>query len=340
MLNRVELAKTRGLYPIFGENMDQTSTITHLVAEEYAGQRLDKALAELFPDYSRSCLQNWLKRGYISIDGRQQPPKHKLKGGEQLVVQIPEVPESPEVSAEDIAVDVKYADEDIVVINKPAGMVVHPAAGNKAGTLQNALLHHFPEVSGVPRGGLVHRLDKDTSGLLVVARSLRAHKSLVEQLQTRSMGREYDAVVQGTLISGGTVDAAIGRHHVDRKRMAVRQGGKLAVTHYRIKEKFRQHTYLQVNLETGRTHQIRVHMAHIKKPIVGDPVYAGRMKVPADCGEELRTCLQHFNRQALHAGRLGLIHPASGEEMQWNTPLPDDMQRLLSLLREDSRESK
>ena len=315
--------------------MDQTSTITCVVTNEQAGQRLDKALAELFPDYSRSCLQNWLKQGYISIDGRQEPAKHKLKGGEQLVVHVPDTPDSSEVVAENISIDVQYADSDIVVINKPVGMVVHPAAGNHDGTLQNALLHHFPELAGLPRGGLVHRLDKDTSGLLVVARSLRAHKSLVDQLQARTMSREYDAVVQGNLVAGGTVDEPIGRHHVDRKRMAVRLGGKPAVTHYRIKEKFRMHTYLQVNLETGRTHQIRVHLAHIKKPIVGDPVYAGRMKVPADCSEQLREFLQTFNRQALHAGRLGLLHPANGEEMQWSVPLPDDMQQLLLLLRED-----
>jgi 23S rRNA pseudouridine1911/1915/1917 synthase len=235
-----------------------------------------------------------------------------------------------------------HEDSELIVVAKPAGMVVHPAAGNREGTLQNALLHRYPELVGLPRGGLVHRLDKDTSGLLVVARNLRAHKSLVDQLQARTVTRQYDAIVQGTLVAGGTVEAPLGRHPVDRKRMAVRRGdaggrgAKQAVTHYRIAEKFRQHTYLHVKLETGRTHQIRVHMAHLKKPLVGDPVYGSRMKVPRECTPRLRECLQTFRRQALHAARLGLNHPASGEPLEWRVEMPEDMQELLAALREDT----
>jgi 23S rRNA pseudouridine1911/1915/1917 synthase len=312
-------------------------SITARIPPEQAGQRLDKVLAGLFPEYSRGCLQNWLKQGFIRLDGALLQSKHKVRGGEELQMTVPDSELVGEVQAEPIALEVVYADSELIVIAKPVGLVVHPAVGNRAGTLQNALLHHYPELAGVPRSGIVHRLDKDTSGLLVVARSLRAHKNLVEQMQARTVSRQYDAIVQGTLISGGTVNEPIGRHPVDRKRMAVRQGGKDAITHYRIAEKFRHHTHLLVKLETGRTHQIRVHMAHIRKPLLGDQAYGGRLRLPPDCTEELRACLNNFKRQALHAGRLGLNHPLSGEALEWSVNMPDDMQQLLRALREDNQ---
>lgn len=318
---------------------EQSKTVT--VPREFAGNRLDKVLAELFPEYSRSCLQNWLKQGHIRVDGRPCQGKQKVLGDEELQVDIPAAAPVDTVQPEKIDIDVVFEDAELIVVAKPAGMVVHPAAGNREGTLQNALLHRYPELAGLPRGGLVHRLDKDTSGLLVVARNLRAHKSLVDQLQARTVSRQYDAIVQGTLVAGGTVDVPVGRHPVDRKRMAVRRSGddrgaKAAVTHYRVAEKFRQYTYLQVKLETGRTHQIRVHMAYLKRPLVGDPVYGGRLKLPRDCTPALRECLQHFKRQALHAGRLGLEHPVTGEYLEWQVGMPEDMRELLIALREDT----
>lgn len=308
------------------------------IPPEAAGKRLDKVLAELFPEYSRSCLQNWLKQGFITLDAEAGLPSLKVRGGEALQLDIPAVEPAVAEAAEAIALDILHQDEDIIVINKPPGLVVHPAAGNRSGTLQNGLLHHFPELAGIPRAGLVHRLDKDTSGLLVVARNLRAHNSLVEQLQSRSMGREYDAIVQGVVISGGEVDEPIGRHPRDRLRMSVREGGRDAVTHYRLVERFRNHSYLRVQLETGRTHQIRVHMAHIRKPLVGDPLYGGRLRLPADCTPQLFERLHTFRRQALHARRLELLHPATEEPVEWSAGLPEDMQLLLRDLREDARQ--
>jgi 23S rRNA pseudouridine1911/1915/1917 synthase len=241
---------------------------------------------------------------------------------------------------EPIDLDIVYEDEAILVINKPAGLVVHPASGNWQGTLLNALLHHDASLDTVPRAGIVHRLDKETSGLLVVARTLEAQTSLVEQLQERSLTREYDAVINGVLTGGGKVDAPIGRHPVDRKRMAVVGNGKPAVTHYRVAERFRAHTHIKVKLETGRTHQIRVHMAYLKHPLIGDPVYGGRLRMPPASGEMMQQMLRRFPRQALHASRLGLLHPVSGEYMEWEMPLPEDMVQLLEVLRQDVVEHK
>ncbi len=300
-----------------------------------AGQRLDQALAGLLPDYSRARLQQWIKAGHLRVDGRVKRPRDLVLGGERVTGEPPQEQETIAL-AQDLPLDVRFADDDILVINKPAGLVVHPAAGNPDGTLLNALLHHAPELALLPRAGLVHRLDKDTSGLLVVARSLRAHTALVEQLQARTMEREYEAVAVGVLTAGGTVAAPIGRHPVDRQRMAVTAGGKPAVTHYRIIQRFHAHTHLRVTLETGRTHQIRVHLAHLHHPLLGDPVYGGRSRVPPAATARCLEILQEFQRQALHAARLSLRHPGSGERLEWRVEPPADMAELLKVLREDS----
>ena len=307
------------------------------IAPEQAGRRLDQVLAELFPDYSRSRLTQWLKQGMVEVDGAQRKPRDKVAGGEQITLRA-ELQRDERFEPEPIPLEIVYQDDSLIVINKPAGLVVHPAAGNWQGTLLNALLYHDPQLAAVPRAGIVHRLDKLTSGLLVVARTLEAQGSLVEQLQQRSLTREYDAVVNGVLTGGGMVDEPIGRHPVDRKRMAVSHSGKPAVTHYRVAERFRAHTHIKVKLETGRTHQIRVHMAHLRYPLVGDPVYGGRLRLPPASSELLQQSLRRFPRQALHASRLGLQHPLSGEYMEWQVPLPEDIEELLTVLRQDLAE--
>ena len=319
---------------------EESRVLQAQVPEEYAGRRLDQVLAELFSDFSRSRLQQWVKDGCVQVDGKSMRPRDKVFGGEEIVLQVRLEVETA-YEPEPIPLDVVYEDEAILVINKPAGLVVHPAVGNWQGTLLNALLHHAPQLASVPRAGIVHRLDKETTGLLVVAKTLEAQTSLVEQLQARSFTREYDAVVVGVLTGGGTVNVPMGRHPVDRKRMAVvRSGGKAAVTHYRLEERFRAHTHIKVRLETGRTHQIRVHMAHLRYPLVGDPVYGGRLRLPPASSELLQQTLRRFHRQALHASRLGLQHPQSGEYMEWQAALPEDMQELLAVLREDAAEKR
>ncbi|GAA3569957.1 MULTISPECIES: 23S rRNA pseudouridine(1911/1915/1917) synthase RluD [Marinobacter] len=308
-------------------------TESHTVPPELSDRRLDQVAAELMPEHSRSRLQSWIKSGQLTVNGRACKPRDKVMLDDRL-----ELDAEPEVQvswqAESIELDVVYEDEHLLVINKPAGLVVHPAAGHADGTLVNALLHYAPEVDKLPRAGIVHRLDKDTSGIMVVARSLIAHTSLVEQLQDRTMGREYEAVMVGTITGGGTVDAPIGRHPRDRKKMAVVKAGKPAVTHYRLVERFAAHTHVRCQLESGRTHQIRVHMAHIKHPLVGDPLYGGRMRLPPGTTEELRDVLAAFQRQALHARRLTLEHPATGEVLSWETDLPADFTGLLAALRQ------
>ena len=308
------------------------------IPDDYCGKRLDQSIASLLPEYSRSRLQHWIREGKVLVDGKIRRPRDAVHGGEKIVVDATEVALSTHCEAEDLPVSTIYADEDLIVVNKAAGMVVHPAAGNYTGTLQNALLFHYPDLIAIPRAGIVHRLDKDTSGLMVVARSLKAHKSLVEQLQTRQMGREYEAVVYGVMVAGGTVDEPVGRHPVDRKRMAVVPNGKSAISHYRVIKKFRQHTHIRVKLESGRTHQIRVHMTHIKYPLIGDPVYGGRHRVPAGASERLVDIINHFPRQALHAIQLELVHPSSGETMRWQSRLPDDIQQLVDILTEEDAE--
>ncbi|MBK8162789.1 MAG: 23S rRNA pseudouridine(1911/1915/1917) synthase RluD [Gammaproteobacteria bacterium] len=308
--------------------------LTAQVPDALAGMRLDRVLAELFPDYSRARLQQWMQEGRVSIDGLHPRPRDKARGGERIDL-VARVEPDTAWQAEERALDVVYQDAGLLVINKPAGLVVHPAAGNRAGTLLNALLHYAPELALLPRAGIVHRLDKDTSGLLVVARTLEAHKRLVTALQARAVEREYEAIVCGVMTAGGRIDAPIGRHPTQRTRMAVREQGRAAVSHYRVLERFRAHTHVQVRLESGRTHQIRVHLAHIHHPLVGDPVYGGRLRLPPGGGAALAEALRGFRRQALHARRLALRHPASGEEMSWSAPLPADMTGLLAALRAD-----
>ena len=289
-------------------------------------------MAELFPEFSRSRLQAWIKTGHALVDGSTLTPKHKVLGGERVDLRV-EVETETACEGQDIPLEIVYEDESLLIVNKPAGLVVHPAAGHRNGTLQNALLHHAAELAGIPRCGLVHRIDKDTSGLLMVAKTLQAQKSLVDQLQARTIQREYLALVQGVLTAGGTVDEPIGRHPVDRQRFAVRSEGKPSVTHYRVAERFAGSTLLRVKLETGRTHQIRVHMAHIRHPLVGDPVYGGRQQLPAGGDPALAAVLRAFRRQALHAEKLGLRHPSTGKYCEWQADAPEDLRQLLDALR-------
>jgi len=308
------------------------------VPPECAGKRLDQTLAHLFPEHSRSRLKQWIETGYIRLDGVVKRPKDKVLGGEHVVIAAwVEQACMNDWHAEALPLQIIAEDEAILVINKPSGLVVHPASGHSEGTLVNALLHHFPQLIALPRAGLVHRLDKDTTGLLVIAKTREVHTQLVLALQARTVVRVYEAIVQGTLVSGGTVVAPIWRHPHDRKRMAVVERGKEAITHYRVLEKFQAHTHLQVQLETGRTHQIRVHMAHLGHHLVGDKTYGGRPRVPPKATADLLHALQAFPRQALHATRLALIHPLSGQPMSFEAPLAEDMSKLLLLLRKASR---
>ncbi|HEX5756496.1 MAG TPA: 23S rRNA pseudouridine(1911/1915/1917) synthase RluD [Arenimonas sp.] len=304
---------------------------------ESAGRRFDQVLAELFPDFSRSRLTEWIKSGDALLDGRSVKPKESVRGGEAVTVAARREIETT-AQPEAIALDIVHADDEVLVVNKPAGLVVHPGAGNPRGTLVNALLHFDARLAELPRAGIVHRLDKDTSGLMVVARTLRAHASLVEQLSARKVHRQYIAVVQGTMVAGTTIAAPIGRHPTDRIRQAVvKEGqGREAITHYRVREKFRAHTLVECRLETGRTHQIRVHMAHIRHPIVGDPLYGGQFRLPKAATESLIETLRSIRRQALHAEKLSFTHPASGEEIVCESPMPADMQRLCNELRDDT----
>ncbi|MDG4554815.1 MAG: 23S rRNA pseudouridine(1911/1915/1917) synthase RluD [Candidatus Competibacter sp.] len=315
--------------------MPPTERIDCRIPPACAGMRLDQALAELLPSYSRNRLQQWLKAGRLQVDGVVRRPRDPVAGGETVRGEL-EFEIETVALPQPIPLVVLHEDDDLLVIDKPAGLVAHPAAGNRDGTLVNALLHRAPELAALPRAGLVHRLDKDTSGLLVVARGPRAYTALVAQLQARTIAREYLAVVNGVPVAGGTVDAPVGRHPVDRQRMAVTAGGKPAVTHYRVRRRFRAHALLRVKLETGRTHQIRVHMAHIRLPLLGDPVYGGRPRVPPGASAACVAAIQNFRRQALHAERLALTHPASGERLEWRAEIPADLAELLTVLGEDA----
>lgn len=312
--------------------MEPQDKLSALIPNELAGKRLDQALSQLFPEYSRNRIQDWIRAGAVIVNGQPAESKRKLFGGEEVLLS-PIFEVVTNVAPEAIPLHIVYEDEALIVVDKPQGLVVHPAAGHHDGTLQNALLHHDPSLDKVPRSGIVHRIDKDTSGLLMVARTVEAHKVLVEQLQAHTVHRQYLALVQGTLTGGGSIDLPIGRHGSDRKRFAVRPDGKPAVTHYRIHERFAAHTLVEVQLETGRTHQIRVHMAHIGHPLVGDPVYGGRARLPQGASPGLIAALQGFKRQALHAGSLGIDHPVSMDYMAWESPLPSDFEVLLDSLR-------
>ena len=320
-------------------SVERAQRLSARVDPTLAGQRLDQALASLFDGFSRSRLQQWIREGRVLVDGKVLRARDRVCGGERVELEAVLEPRG-EAQPEDIPLHIVYRDEALLVVDKPASLVVHPAAGNWEGTLQNALLHADPSLAVLPRSGIVHRLDKDTSGLLVVARTLGAHRHLVAALAAREVKREYRAIVVGVPTAGGTVEAPIGRHPTARTRMAVVQDGRPATTHYRVLERFRAHALLQVNLETGRTHQIRVHLAHIRHPIVGDPVYAGRLRLPSGATPLLVEALRGFSRQALHAHRLALAHPVTGQWMEWEAPLPPDMQALLEALRTDAEETR
>ena len=312
-----------------------TERQTKAVPESLAGLRLDQALAQMFPEYSRSRLKAWLVEGSITVDGDRWRPRDAVTGGEHVVLIVePEV--SVRAEPEPIPLDVVFEDDAVLVVDKPAGLVVHPGAGNAGGTLLNALLHHATSLVELPRAGIVHRLDKGTSGLLLVAKTLSSHTALTRQLAERSIARHYLAVCNGVLTGGGRIDAPIGRHPVDRTRMSVQDGGRHAVTHYTVIERFRAHTYVRVMLETGRTHQIRVHFAHRRHALVGDPVYGGRLALPKAATERLAETLRGFRRQALHATRLEFAHPESGETTTLEALPPRDFQSLVDALREDA----
>jgi 23S rRNA pseudouridine1911/1915/1917 synthase len=315
----------------------QEEKLTVVVPEELAGKRLDQALAVLCPQHSRARLQAWIKAGNVTVNREPSRQRTPVKAGEEITI-FPVWDTHQEWSGEAIQLDILYEDDALIILNKPAGLVVHPGAGNPAHTLLNALLYHAPELDKVPRAGIFQRLDKDTSGIMVIARTPDAHTFLVDQLQQRHIIREYQAVVTGVMTSGGTVEAPIGRHPVHRKRMAVNNRGKAATTHYRILKKYPSHTHIRLKLESGRTHQIRVHMAHLHYPVVGDPVYGGRLRIPGNITPELKVMLQTFPRQALHACTLGLTHPRTGESLSWDAPLPGDIGKLLTALEHDSRQ--
>ncbi|OTG61396.1 MULTISPECIES: 23S rRNA pseudouridine(1911/1915/1917) synthase RluD [unclassified Acinetobacter] len=323
------------------DNHTSSSTATRLslqfqLDESYLGQRIDQVAALIWSDFSREKLKQWLKEGHLLVNGNSVKPKYKCEGFELLTLEV-ELEAQTRSLPEDIPLDIVYEDDDIIVVNKPVGMVVHPGAGNSSGTLVNALLHHYPKSSELTRAGLVHRIDKDTSGLLVVAKNLEAQFSLSKQLAKKSVYRVYDLIVYGNVIAGGTVDEPIKRHPVDRVKMAVLPGGKDAVTHYNVKERFQHFTRIQARLETGRTHQIRVHFSYIGFGLVGDPVYMPRVRVPAGASELLDETLRGFRRQALHAAELGLKHPRTGEEMLFKAPWPADLATLVDVLRTENK---
>jgi 23S rRNA pseudouridine1911/1915/1917 synthase len=305
---------------------------------EHAGRRLDQALAQLLPQYSRSRIQKWMEEGAVLVNGLAVRARDLVTGGEAVTVEA-RLPKETGIKAEKLPLDIVHEDSSIIVLNKPPGVVVHPGAGNPGKTLQNALLAHDPKLKRVPRAGLVHRIDKDTSGLLVVAKTIDAQTKLVAELSEHEIEREYLAVCTGAMTGGGTVDKPIDRHRSHRLKFTVRSDGREAVTHYRIEKRFRQHTLARVRLETGRTHQIRVHMEHIGYPVVGDPLYAGRKRYPKGCTPELRESLEKFKRQALHAARLTLTHPKTGKRVSFDAPLPEDMQGLIDMLQQDMDEN-
>ncbi|QIO05343.1 23S rRNA pseudouridine(1911/1915/1917) synthase RluD [Acinetobacter shaoyimingii] len=323
------------------DNHNSAATATRLslqfqLDESYLGLRIDQAAAMVWSEFSREKLKQWLKEGHLLVNGQVVKPKYKCEGNEILSLDV-ELEVQTGAEPENIPLNIVYEDNDILVINKPVGMIVHPGAGNPNGTLVNALLYHYPKSAELSRAGLVHRIDKDTSGLLVVAKNLEAQFSLSKQLAKKSVYRVYDLITYGNIIAGGTIDEPIKRHPVDRVKMAILPGGRDAVTHYNVKERFQNFTRVQAQLETGRTHQIRVHFSYIGFPLIGDPVYVSRVKVPAGASETLASTLRAFKRQALHASKLGLVHPRSGEEMTFEAPWPEDFTALLDVLRSENK---
>jgi 23S rRNA pseudouridine1911/1915/1917 synthase len=308
-------------------------TLTIIIPERMTGNRLDVALSEMLPDYSRSKITAWIKSGNALINNKAFKPKDKVNGSQVVMLSLNKK-QNNDWSAENIALNVVFEDEDIIIINKPFGLVTHPGTGNWNGTLANALLYYDPELSILDRAGIVHRLDKNTSGLMVIARNEKSQKYLVEQLQSHSVVREYSAIVYGYMISGGSVNDPIGRDPKDRIKQAVSSNGKDATTHYRVIDRFKSHTHIKAILETGRTHQIRVHLSHIGYPLLGDPMYGGRVRFPKKASKILKESLLGFKRQALHSKKLTLNHPSTGKLMSWKAPLPDDMLKLLNILNE------
>ena len=306
-------------------------TLKIIIPERMTGQRLDVALSEMLPDYSRSKITAWIKSGEALINHKPFKPKDKVIGSEMVELTISQK-QNNDWAGEDIPLNVVFEDEDIIVLNKAVGLVTHPGAGNWSGTLANALLHYEPKLAILDRAGIVHRLDKNTSGLMVVAKNEKSQKYLVEQLQTHSVSREYSAIVYGHMVAGGTIDEAIGRDTKDRVKQAVSSHGKEAVTHYRVIDRYQNHTHVKAILETGRTHQIRVHLSHIGYPLIGDPMYGGKVRFPKKADAVLKEALVNFKRQALHARKLTLTHPTSDELMSWKAPLPEDMLALLDVL--------
>lgn len=321
---------------------NQDEQVSFTVSDDMAGKRVDQVLAHYLSDYSRSRLQQWLKAGYVLMDGNIPKTKEKVAGGEVIEVRLAQALEDAKPKenwqAQPIALDIIYEDDALLLVNKPVGLVVHPGAGNLDGTMVNALVHHEPALANMPRAGVIHRIDKDTSGILVVAKTLATHNALTQMLQAREFTREYQAIVMGVMTGGGSVDAPIGRHQTHRTKMAVlphSKTAKEAITHYRIGKRYRSHTLVNVKLETGRTHQIRVHLAHINYPIIGDAVYGGRLRIPPHSTDVFLDSLRAFRRQALHAKLLGFVHPISHEYMEWEAELPEDMQQLIKALETD-----
>ncbi len=304
---------------------------------ELAGQRLDQALAQMFPQFSRSRLKSWILQGFVTVDEREMRPRDAVSGGESIVL-LPQAEIAVISKPEPLDLDIVYEDEDLLVVNKPAGLVVHPGAGNTRGTLMNGLLHRIPALEQLPRAGIIHRLDKETSGLLLVAKNLEAHTSLVRKLADRDISRHYLAVCNGVLTGGGKIDAPIARHPTERVKMSVQSKGKPAITHYRVLQRFAAHTYISVQLETGRTHQIRVHFAHRRNALVGDQVYGGRLAMPAGASAELQDVLRQFRRQALHATRLAFSHPRTGAVVEFQVEPPDDFAALIAALKKDAEQ--
>ena len=319
----------------------KTIILENTIPATLADMRLDVALSQLFPDYSRSQIQAWIKEGYVQLDQQIiQKPRHFVQENQSVTITATVV-DSTEWQAEAIPLTIVYEDDALIIVNKPIGLVVHPGSGNPDHTLVNALLHHAPELSLVPRAGIVHRLDKDTSGLLVVAKTLASHNALIRQMQAREVEREYRAVVHGYIISGGTINLPMGRHKTQRTKMAVRDNGKEAITHYRVLEHFEEHTLLSVKLETGRTHQIRVHFSHFNYPLVGDPSYGKRAQYQyPELPQVTQDALNSFKHQALHAYKLSLVHPITKKRMEWKAPMPADMQQLIEALRVDERDAE